>query len=157
MSDAPPGVRLRFETAMWPLVLITMPSETTDRDVDFLQSAYEHVFAAPTQHALVVDTSGITKVPGAAMRRRMKDFEDSRRAIIARQNIGSAIVLPSGVLRGAYTALRWISPQPSPNRAFSNLQDAVRWCIQEIERNALHAPEAAYRLAGLQGRASRFR
>lgn len=134
---------------MWPLVLVTMPSVMQVTDIDYLQASYEHVFAAPTRHALIVDTTTLESTPDAGLRRHMKDFEDSRRPIIREKNIGSAIVLSNAVVRGAFTALRWISPQPAPNKAFSNVRDAARWCVEGIEADGQQVPPAAYMLAGL--------
>lgn len=134
---------------MWPLVLVSMPPVMQVADIVYLQESYEHVFAAPTRHALVVDTTTIEKIPDATLRRRMKEFEDGRRPIIRDKNIGSAIVLSNAVVRGAYTALRWISPQPAPNKAFSNLRDAARWCVEGIAADGQEVPAAAYMLAGM--------
>lgn len=134
---------------MWPLVLVTMPSMIQLQDIEYLQESYEHVFAAPTRHALVVDTTTIEKVPDPTLRRRMKEFEDGRRPIIREKNIGSAIVLANSLVRGAYTALRWISPQPAPNKAFSNVRDAARWCIEGIRADGQEVPAGAYILAGM--------
>jgi hypothetical protein len=142
-------VHIEFDVSMWPLVLVTMPSMIRVQDIDYLQASYEHVFAAPTRHALIVDTTTIEQIPDATLRRRMKAFEDGRRAIIADKNIGSAIVLSNSLVRGAYTALRWISPQPAPNKAFSNVRDAARWCIEGIEADGQDVPAGAFILAGL--------
>jgi hypothetical protein len=84
----------------------------------------------------------------------MKAFEDSRRPIIGQKNIGSAIIIQNTIVRGAYTALRWISPQPAPNKAFSNMQDAARWCVQGIEEDGQVVPIAAYALAGVASKAA---
>ncbi len=134
---------------MWPLVVVSMPPQLAVVDIDYLQQSYEHVFAAPTRHALIVDTTTIEKIPDATLRRRMKEFEDGRRPIIRDKNIGSAIVLSNSLVRGAYTALRWISPQPAPNRAFSNVRDAAQWCVEGIEADGQELPAAAYILAGM--------
>lgn len=134
---------------MWPLALVTIPSVMTIDDIAYLQDSYEQVFAAPNRHALIVDTSMIEKIPDATLRRRMKEFEDAKRVIIRKKNIGSAVVLSSSLVRGAYTALRWISPQPAPNKAFANVRDAARWCIEGIEADGQDAPATAYILAGL--------
>ena len=145
----PVGVGIDFDVSMWPLVQVTMPAAIEVADIAYLQQSYEHVFAAPTRHALIVDTTTIEKVPDAALRKKMKEFEDGRRAIIRDKNIGSAIVLSNALVRGAYTALRWISPQPAPNKAFSNLRDAARWCIEGIVADGQEVPAAAYILAGM--------
>lgn len=134
---------------MWPLVYVTMPAVIEVADITYLQQSYEHVFAAPTRHALVVDTTTIEKIPDATLRKKMKEFEDGRRPIIRDKNIGSAIVLSNALVRGAYTALRWISPQPAPNKAFSNVREAARWCVEGIEADGQQVPAAAYILAGM--------
>jgi len=153
--DGPPvGVGLGFDVSMWPLVLITMPPVTTPDDFEYLQRCYEHIFAAPTRHALIVDTTTIVRVPDATLRRQMKAFEDSRRPIIRQKNIGSAIIIQNALVRGAYTALRWISPQPAPNKAFPTVQDAAQWCVQGIEEDGQIVPVAAYALAGLASKAA---
>lgn len=145
----PADVGLEFDVSMWPLVHVTMPPEMHDSDLVYLQESYEHVFAAPTRHALIVDTTTLEKIPDAGLRRQMKAFEDGRRPIIREKNIGSAIVLSNALVRGAYTALRWISPQPAPNKAFSNVRDAARWCVEGIEADGQVVPAGAYILAGL--------
>ena len=145
----PTDVNIEFDVSMWPLVLVTMPSIIDIPDIDYLQESYEHVFAASTRHALIVDTTTIEKIPDATLRRRMKEFEDGRRPIIREKNIGSAIVLSNSLVRGAYTALRWISPQPAPNKAFSNVRDAARWCVEGIQADGQDVPAGAFILAGM--------
>lgn len=149
IGTQPAGVGIEFDVSLWPLVLVSMPPSIELDDIVYLQESYEHVFAAPRRHALIVDTSTLEKIPDATLRRRMKEFEDGRRPIIREKNIGSAIVLSNSLARGAYTALRWISPQPAPNKAFANVRDAARWCIEGIEADGQEAPAGAYILAGM--------
>jgi hypothetical protein len=149
LGGPPIGVGLVFDVSMWPLAVITMPPVTTPADILYMQECYEHVFAAPTRHALIVDTTTIVRVPDAALRRELKAFEDSRRTAAREKNIGSAVVLANALVRGAYTALRWISPQPAPNKAFATVREAAEWCVQGIENDGQVVPIAAYRLAGL--------
>ena len=145
----PAGVGIEFDVSLWPLVLVTMPGQLQVEDIVYLQESYEAVFAAPTRHALVVDTTTLETIPDATLRRRMKEFEDGRRPIIRERNIGSAIVLSNSLVRGAFTALRWISPQPAPNKAFANVRDAARWCDEGIEADGQEIPAGAYILAGM--------
>ena len=154
LSGPPVGVGLKFDVSMWPLVVITLPPVTTTDDIEYMQRCYEHVFAASAPHALIVDTTSIVRVPDAILRQQMKAFEDSRRPIIRQKNIGSAIVIQSALARGGYTALRWISPQPAPNKAFPTMLAAARWCVQGIEKDGQVVPIAAYTLAELASNAA---
>ena len=154
LSEPPVGVGLKFDVSMWPLVVITLPPVTATDDIEYMQRCYEHVFAAPARHALIVDTTSIVRVPDAMLRQQMKAFEDSRRPIIRQKNIGSAIVIQSALARGGYTALRWISPQPAPNKAFPTMLAAARWCVQGIEKDGQVVPIAAYTLAELASNAA---
>jgi hypothetical protein len=154
LSEPPVGVGLKFDVSMWPLVVITLPPVTTSDDIEYMQRCYEHVFAAPARHALIVDTTSIVRVPDARLRQQMKAFEDSRRPIIRQKNIGSAIIIQNTLVRGGYTALRWISPQPAPNKAFPTMLAAARWCVQGIEKDGQVVPIAAYTLAELAGNAA---
>lgn len=154
MGGPPVGVGLVFDVSMWPLAVITMPPVMTPADIQYMQVCYEQVFAVPTRHALIVDTTTIVRVPDAALRREIKSFEDSRRSAAREKNIGSAVIIQNALVRGAYTALRWISPQPAPNKAFATMQEAARWCVQGIGDDGQVVPIAAYRLAGLAGRSA---
>jgi hypothetical protein len=149
LNGPPVGVGLVFDVSMWPLAIITMPPVTTPADIAYMQACYERIFAAPTRHALIVDTTTIVRVPDAALRKQLKAFEDSRRDAARAKNIGSAVILQNAIVRGAYTALRWISPQPAPNKAFGTMEEAARWCVAGIEAEGLTVPVPAYRLAGL--------
>jgi hypothetical protein len=154
LSGPPVGVGLRFDISMWPLAVITMPPVTTPADIIYMQECYERIFAAPTRHALIVDATTIVRVPDAALRRKIKAFEDSRRRAAGEKNIGSAVIIQNALVRGAYTALRWISPQPAPNKAFATMEEAARWCVEGIENDGQVVPVAAYRLAGLASKAA---
>lgn len=154
IGTPPAGVGLQFDVSMWPLTVITMPPVMTAADIEYMQACYELVFAATARHALIVDTTTFVRVPDATLRKQMKAFEDSKRQIIREKNIGSAIIIQSAVVRGAYTALRWISPQPAPNRAFPNAREAAEWCVQGIEEDGQVVPIAAYTLAGFAEHAS---
>lgn len=154
LAGPPIGVGLRFDVSMWPLAVITMPPVTAPADIEYMQECYERIFSWPKKHALIVDTTPIVRVPDAGLRRDIKKFEDSRRDAARAKNIGSAVIIQNALVRGAYTALRWMSPQPAPNKAFATMQDAARWCIHGIENDGQIVPVSAYRLAGLTDRAA---
>lgn len=154
MIQAPsPGVNLRVSMDLWPLVHVTVSKELRYEDVDYLHRICDQVFTSAERHAFLVDCSRVHAAPGADVRRKIKLYEDSRHELSAKHGICCAIVFQNALVRGAYTALRWVSEQPVPNRAFSTVEDAARWCIEAMEREEAPVPVAAYALAGMQVKA----
>ena len=132
--------------------MVTVTNRLRERDCDYLHQVCDQVFAARDRHVFLVDCSSVRTAPGAEVRKKLKSFEDSRQDISAEKGIACAIVFHSQVVRGAYTALRWISTQPVPNKAFGSLSEAARWCIEAIEREGLEVPRGAFLLAELPAR-----
>lgn len=152
VDPPPPDAHLRVSLDMWPIVWVTVSEELSLADVDYLHRVCDQVFTAEERHAFLVDCTSVRSAPGADVRKKIKDYEDSRHAISAEKGIACAIVFDNAIVRGAYTALRWISAQPVPNKAFATLEDAARWCIEAIEAEGASVPPEAYLLAGLDAK-----
>ena len=152
IDEAPPDANIHIHVDLWPIVSVTVTNELRDSDCDYLHAVCDQVFAAHDRHAFLVDCSTVRSAPGAEVRKKLKTFEDSRQQVSAEKGIACAIVFQSRVVRGAYTALRWISAQPVPNKAFGSLSEAARWCIDAIEREGLEVPREAFLLAELPAR-----
>lgn len=150
IDPSPPGANLRVCVRMWPIVLVTIDDQLLMSDVEILHQACDQVFAVEDRHAFLVDCSTVRSAPGADVRRALKLYEDSRQAVSARKGIACAIVFQSAVVRGAYTALRWMSAQPVPNKAFGTVREAALWCIEAIAAEGIDVPAGAYDLAALE-------
>lgn len=144
----PNGVELDLDVSAWPLVVLTMPRVMTIADLDYLEAGYRSLHASFDRHALIVDPTTFDQIPDAALRRRMKEFESKKHDIIVEKNLGTGIIIHNSLVRGAFTALRWMSPAPTENRAFPNIRDAASWCIDLIEADGQFPPMDALRLAG---------
>ncbi|MGB5812588.1 MAG: hypothetical protein WBG86_18780 [Polyangiales bacterium] len=153
IDPPPPDANLRVSVDLWPIVLVTIDNELLLSDVEILHRACDQVFAVEDRHAFIVDCSTVRSAPGPEVRRALKLYEDSRQAVSARKGVACSIVFQSAVVRGAYTALRWMSAQPVPNKAFSTVADAAAWCIEAIESEGGSVPAAAHTLAGVQAEA----
>ncbi|MEM8609174.1 MAG: hypothetical protein AAGF92_18880 [Myxococcota bacterium] len=150
----PADVELTLDVSMWPLVLLTMPKVMTVADLDYLEAGYRSLHASFDRHALIVDPTTFDRIPDAALRGRMKEFESKKHHIIVEKNLGTAIIVQNSLVRGAFTALRWMSPAPTENRAFPNIRDAAAWCVELIEADGQFPPMDALRLADLLDRAA---
>ncbi len=155
MSVGRPGARpgsedgLVFDDFSFPFVQVTLAAgETTLADIEYLFRRYDAVFARKERHVLIVDSTRLTVIPSAQVRQRIKEFEDRTRQLAALKNHGSAIVMSSAIVRGAMTALRWISPAPAPNAYFATVSEAAAWCVRILHKADVAVPSRLAELAG---------
>jgi len=116
-----------------PIYEWTFPSEATDEELDaFVRAREEWATRAHYPVAWVVELSNLTKA-NAKQRRtfaeHLKRFEDHD----VRWNAGSALIVPSGWLRGLVTAVFWLSPPKFPHQAFARRTDALEWAQLQLD------------------------
>lgn len=116
-----------------PIYEWAFPAEATDEELTaFFRAREEWATRAHYPVAWVVELSNLTKAN--AKQRRMfaehlKRFE--RHDVL--WNAGSALVVPSGWLRGLVTAVFWLSPPKFPNQAFAKRSDALEWAQLQLD------------------------
>lgn len=116
-----------------PIYEWAFPAEATDEELTaFIRAREEWATRAHYPVAWVVELSNLTKAN--AKQRRMfaehlKRFE--RHDVL--WNAGSALVVPSGWLRGLVTAVFWLSPPKFPNQAFAKRSDALEWAQLQLD------------------------
>lgn len=82
--------------------------------------------------AWVVELSNLTKANPQQRRifaEHLKRFE----AHDVQWNGGSALIVPSGWLRGLVTAVVWLSPPKFPHQAFAKRSDALEWAQLQLD------------------------
>jgi 1,2-phenylacetyl-CoA epoxidase PaaB subunit len=130
-----------------PIYEFTFPPEATDEELAaFARAREEWATRAHYPVAWVVELSNLTKA-NAKQRKifaeHLKRFEGHD----VRWTGGSALIVPSGWLRGLVTAVFWISPPKFPHQAFANRTDALEWAQLQLDakiaeyraRSQLHA------------------
>lgn len=116
-----------------PIYEWAFPAEATDEELTaFIRAREEWATRAHYPVAWVVELSNLTKAN--AKQRRMfaehlKRFE--RHDVL--WNAGSALVVPSGWLRGLVTAVFWLSPPKFPNQTFAKRSDALEWAQIQLD------------------------
>ncbi len=116
-----------------PIYEWRFPAQASDEDLRaFIAAREEWATRAHYPVAWVVELSNLTKA--TATQRRMfaehlKRFEDHD----VRWNGGSALVVPSGWLRGLVTAVFWLAPPKFPHQAFAKRSDALEWARLQLD------------------------
>ncbi len=116
-----------------PIYEWAFPSEATDAELAaFIRAREAWAELAHYSVAWVVELSNLTKT--TATQRRMfaehlKRFESHD----VRWNAGSALIVPSGWLRGLVTAVFWLAPPKFPHQAFAKRSDALQWAQLQLD------------------------
>ncbi len=77
----------------------------------------------------------------AGMRKKAADFMVTERARSARLCRGSVQVASSTLLRGAITAIQWITPPPYPHAVVGTWDEAVAWVMERAKTEGMRVSD----------------
>ena len=116
-----------------PIYRWSFPKEATDDELDaFVRAREEWATLAHYPVAWVVDLSNITQA-SATQRKVFAEHLKRFEAHDIEWNAGSALIVPTGWLRGLVTAVFWISPPRFPNKIFAGPFEAQSWAKRQLE------------------------
>jgi hypothetical protein len=123
-----------------PIYEWTFPAEAADEDLQaFVEAREEWAKRAQYPVAWVVELSHITQA-NAKQRRIFAEHLKRFEAHDVQWNAGSALIVPSGWLRGLVTAVFWISPPKFPHQAFAKRADALQWAQLQLDAKTVERP-----------------
>lgn len=130
-------------TRDWPIVLTTV---TGDIDEDRLRVYFDEfmrrVLSRGELFASIVDARNLDTAPSARVRRLIAEWETQHGAAGEKVNVGIAIVTSSALVRGAMTAIQWISPPRVPTTYEAKLDGAIQWAHARLaERGVRPNPQ----------------
>jgi hypothetical protein len=115
-----------------PIYEWVFPVDVDDEQLKaFIKAREDWARVAHYPVAWVVQLSNLTKASASQLKLfsdHLKNFEEHD----TRWNRGSALVFPSGPIRGIATAVLWMSPPTFPYRAFAERSDAVQWARNQL-------------------------
>jgi hypothetical protein len=115
-----------------PLYVLTYPRERELSDMLAAHDTVEDVYRR-TQGPIgwIVDA---TLVSGATAKERQIVVAHERRTgdAAAARCAGLALVIPNALVRGFYTAIRWVEPARYPCESFSTFEGAEAWVRAQL-------------------------
>jgi hypothetical protein len=116
-----------------PIYEFTFPPEASDEELAaFVRAREEWANRAHYPVAWVVQLSNLTKA-NAKQRRTFAEHLKRFERHDVQWNGGSALIVPSGWLRGLVTAVFWLSPPKFPHQAFAKRSDALEWAQLQLD------------------------
>ncbi len=125
-----------IDDAYDPIIVTVMPARFSEAELATFFGHHEALLARRRRYATLTDLSNITGLPEAITRRRIAEWNQRIEPQMRLYTIGTVVVAPSSVLRGAMTALNWLSPPPYPQEIVAD------------RAAGLDALEALYRRVG---------
>jgi hypothetical protein len=125
---------LTFDESAWPLVVLVCPESLLKDSAISIAREFERILARKERFVLIVDTTPVKSVPDAAWRKSISDWANDPeiRRKTERLNVGTALIMPSPLSRGIYTALGWLWKPASPQHASPTMVDAVAYCCDML-------------------------
>jgi hypothetical protein len=125
----------RFDDSRWPVVTLRFSEESTNEE---WQLFMDHVRACCTRRerfAVIADGSRMRGMPTALQRKMGADLVEWIRKNHPRPwpVVAWANVVTSQLVRGAITAILWLSSPPHPNKVFATWDDAFTWVKAELK------------------------
>lgn len=127
------AVPVRLSTQDWPFVVTTIVESMDETETtEYLTSFLDQVVNRRTPFVSIVDARRMTRAPSAKVRRMIADWEQANGDLGSRYNRGVAFVTESALIRGAMTALQWISPPRVPTVYEATMESARVWARTQL-------------------------
>lgn len=124
---------IRFSTAEWPVVVTTLEGSMSESDTAAYLSAFlAEVIGQRRRFVSIVDARALVEAPSAKVRRMIAEWEQGEAASGAQYNAAIAFVTDSALIRGAMTALHWMSPPKTPTTYVATMEAARAFALSRL-------------------------
>jgi hypothetical protein len=128
-----PSTQARFDDSEWPLFLVTMPNASMSAaEQDENLGRLEEPFTRQQPFAILVDASNappMTAVERQAVAVRMRESQARHPGLLQ----GLALVVPSRLQQGIFTAILWIVRPQYPTASFLEVAQAKVWLREKLK------------------------
>ena len=126
---------IQFDHSRWPLVVVTHHGAPTDAEFDeYLVKLKDNLDRAVRERmktVLIFDATHATS-SSAKQRQRQAAWMKQHEAPSRLHSAGYAFVIPSTIVRGALTAVLWLSPMPAPYVVVATFAEAQAFCMKML-------------------------
>jgi hypothetical protein len=129
-----------LDDSSFPLVVSRFPSTWDEQELDAYFAAFVRLHAREKPFLHISDVSLAENMSKAGMRKKAADFMATERERSARLCKGAVQVAPSTLLRGAITAIQWVTPPPYPHAVVATWGEALTWVKARAQDAGLKLP-----------------
>ncbi len=135
---------MRFIDDLFPMLVVLHDSLFDDREMHDMVAGYERYFQRQERYAVLIASPGDSVQIDARGRKLIGDWvnEPRVRELSGRLCVGSAVVVPSAVSRGALTASLWFWTPPTPLRATATIETGIDYCLGRLALTNVPVPRS---------------
>ena len=125
---------------LFPLVITSIRGPVLDRDLDHIFERFEEVYAKKSSFVVLSDLRQVSAVPEAPTRRRIAEWSKAQEDRTRAYHLGTAMIVRSAVVRGALTAVNWLTRPITPQPVYTDPRDGAEWCLATLRAQGLGIP-----------------
>jgi hypothetical protein len=125
---------------LFPLVLTFMSGHARTEDYDRIFRGFEALYERKAKFVVLSDIREITSVPDAPTRRRIAEWSQAQESFTRQYHLGTAMIVRSAVVRGALTAINWLTRPITPQLVFTDPREGADWCLSTLHSQGLSVP-----------------
>jgi hypothetical protein len=84
----------------------------------------------------------VSAVPEAPTRRRIAEWSKAQEDRTRAYHLGTAMIVRSAVVRGALTAINWLSRPITPQPVYTDPREGAEWCLGALRAQGVTIPQA---------------
>jgi hypothetical protein len=131
---------ITFDTRHLPLLISRFPSTWDERELNDYFAAFVALHDRGRPFVHISDISLAENMTKAGMRKKAGDFMAAERERSAKLCKGAVQVAPGAIVRGAITAIQWVTPPPYPHAVVASWDEALPWVKARAAEAGLTLP-----------------
>ncbi len=117
-----------------------MSGHVRTEDYDRLFRGFEALYERKSPFVVLSDIREIAAVPDAPTRRRIAEWSQAQEGYTRQYHLGTAMIVRSAVVRGALTAINWLTRPITPQLVFTDPREGAAWCLSALRSHGLAVP-----------------
>jgi hypothetical protein len=127
------------DLTLWPLAVFTLPpTALTDEALEALIANLQGILRRRDKHLVLMDCLAVEHSANARQRARLAMFlQEPEARSLSSFKIADVVLLRSAIVRGAITAIFWVSPPASPIKLCGDGDEALPFIRQRFREEGL--------------------
>jgi hypothetical protein len=123
-----------IDESQFPIIHIHRSGTLSDEQFETFLARFDELMATRLQPYVLVFEMHESAMTPFGQAQRQASWMKERQALLKRQVLGMAFVLPSSVLRFALKVIFQLQPMPVPHEVFNDTDSARRWALARLGR-----------------------